>query len=590
MNHQEESKLCPYLDSVTRTLLDFDFEHSCSVSLESGPHVYGCLVCGKFFRGKGPHTPAYIHAVESGHAVFVHLSKNTFHCLPDDYEIRDPSLADISAALKPTFNAEEIASLDSQASLSRDLFGRRYLPGFVGLNNLKKTDCINATLQALAHVRPLRDFFLKCGNGEVFNVSLKVQNSLKSSKKKRKRSGDVYDNRTKMGRKKTLKKVDPKNFSYLAQCFGEMIRKMWSNKRFKSTVDPHMFVQAVSVASKKRFTIGKQTEAGEFMAWLLHQVHIGIGGTKKMGSSIIHDIFQGEVEITVRQRNRTELKVDEVDEDNRIGSENEEEIEIREEKLRNKNSLLGNGVIEELTTDTNFLQLTLDIPEKPLFKDDNGGLVIPQEPLVSVLKKFDGVSFFDILGKSDGVKKKRYRLKKLPRYLILHLARFKRNGFNKEKNPTIVAFPVKNLDLSGYVFSNNDLNPLPTEEEVNRMNLQELKILLKKYDGLHLAENVLEKADLVEICKNFITKSVPDILADKYDLIANITHNVPAEVGREGQHDPLEEGSYRCHIQHKNTGQWYEMQDLHVQEIMPQQIGLSESYVLIFERKNKNIV
>lgn len=85
---------------------------------------------------------------------------------------------------------------------------------------------------------------------------------------------------------------------------------------------------------------------------------------------------------------------------------------------------------------------------------------------------------------------------------------------------------------------------------------------------------------------DFVVKTLPDLLTDKYDLVANITHQSPADVGREGKHDPLQEGSYKCHVQHRGTKQWYEIQDLHVQEIMPQQIGLSESYVLIFERKS----
>lgn len=55
---------CPYLDTVNRSLLDFDFEHSCSVSLQSGPHIYACLVCGKFFLGRGSQTPAYTHSVD----------------------------------------------------------------------------------------------------------------------------------------------------------------------------------------------------------------------------------------------------------------------------------------------------------------------------------------------------------------------------------------------------------------------------------------------------------------------------------------------------------------------------------------------
>lgn len=35
----------------------------------------------------------------------------------------------------------------------------------------------------------------------------------------------------------------------------------------------------------------------------------------------------------------------------------------------------------------------------------------------------------------------------------------------------------------------------------------------------------------------------------------------------------------------KATEQWYEIQDLHVQETMPQLIGVSESYMMIYERK-----
>ena len=38
-------------------------------------------------------------------------------------------------------------------------------------------------------------------------------------------------------------------------------------------------------------------------------------------------------------------------------------------------------------------------------------------------------------------------------------------------------------------------------------------------------------------------------------------------------------------FQNKATGQWFELQDLHVTETMPQLIGLSEAYTLIYERK-----
>ena len=44
-----QSLSCPYLDTIDRNVLDFDFEKLCSVSL-SRVNVYVCLVCGKYFQ------------------------------------------------------------------------------------------------------------------------------------------------------------------------------------------------------------------------------------------------------------------------------------------------------------------------------------------------------------------------------------------------------------------------------------------------------------------------------------------------------------------------------------------------------------
>ena len=60
-----------------------------------------------------------------------------------------------------------------------------------------------------------------------------------------------------------------------------------------------------------------------------------------------------------------------------------------------------------------------------------------------MLTKFDGTSLHDVLRKG----RRRYSLTRLPKYLILHMKRFTRNNFFVEKNPTIVTFGVKNLEL-----------------------------------------------------------------------------------------------------------------------------------------------
>lgn len=51
--------------------------------------------------------------------------------------------------LKPTFAKQHIAGLDKQGKLYRAYDGTTYLPGIVGLNNIKANDYANVVLQVL---------------------------------------------------------------------------------------------------------------------------------------------------------------------------------------------------------------------------------------------------------------------------------------------------------------------------------------------------------------------------------------------------------------------------------------------------------
>lgn len=62
-----------------------------------------------------------------------------------------------------------------------------------------------------------------------------------------------------------------------------------------------------------------------------------------------------------------------------------------------------------------------------------------------------------------------------------------------------------------------------------------------------------------------------------YDLVSNIVHE-----GRPAG------GSYRVQIVHPGTGDWYEMEDLHVKKILPQMITLAECYIQIW-RLNRRL-
>lgn len=96
--------------------------------------------------------------------------------------------------------------------------------------------------------------------------------------------------------------------------------------------------------------------------------------------------------------------------------------------------------------------------------------MIPQVPLFTILQKFDGqteqvpsqtplplvfwLDRFSPILQDIAVKNetKQYILTRLPRYLIVHLKRFTKNNWFMEKNPTIVNFPVKNLQMRECAF------------------------------------------------------------------------------------------------------------------------------------------
>ncbi|KAK8964112.1 putative F-box protein [Platanthera guangdongensis] len=308
---------CPHLDTVNRQVLDFDFEKFCSVSL-SNLNVYACLVCGKYYQGRGLNSHAYTHSLEVGHHVYINLQTEKVYCLPDGYEVNDTSLDDIRHVLNPRFMRDQVKHLDENRPWSRALDGSNYLPGMVGLNNIKETDFVNVTIQCLMRVTPLRNFFL-------------IPENYQNSK------------------------------SPLIHRFGELTRKVWHARNFKGQVSPHEFLQAVMKASNKRFQIGVQSDPVEFMSWLLNTLHSKLRHTKKKNKSIIHDCFQGELEVVKEMHKRSLIEKMENDND-----------ESKEGALRGSNFLME-------TSRVPFLMLGLDLPPPPLFKDAMEKNIIPQD-------------------------------------------------------------------------------------------------------------------------------------------------------------------------------------------------------------------
>lgn len=117
-----------YLDTVNRGILDFDFEKLCSISL-SNINVYACLVCGKYFQGRGLKSHAYFHALEIGHHVFINMGTKKVYVLPEGYEVQSKSLDDIKYVVDPHYSKGDVTKLDKEVIDAWDLSGSRYRPG-----------------------------------------------------------------------------------------------------------------------------------------------------------------------------------------------------------------------------------------------------------------------------------------------------------------------------------------------------------------------------------------------------------------------------------------------------------------------------
>ncbi|KAL8974770.1 MAG: hypothetical protein Q9197_001006 [Variospora fuerteventurae] len=451
-----------YLDTINRSVLDFDFEKLCSVSL-SNINVYACMICGKYYQGRGPKSHAYFHALEIGHHVYVNMQTKKVYVLPEGYEVKSKSLEDIKFVVDPKLPKEEVIVLDKIAKDAWDLSGKKYRPGFVGMNNIKENDYFNVIIQALAHIPPLRNFFM-------------------------------------------LEDLSSTASSELATRFSVLVRKIWNTRAFKTHVSPHELIQQVSRQSNKRFDLLHQSDPVDFLSWFLNNMHLALGGSKtKPGTSIIHRVFQGKLKM---ESQRITAKADAGD------------------RLRFEEAA------EVIVETTRYLMLTLDLPAAPLFQDELDRNIIPQVPLTSILSKYDGVKAQEHLSM-----RKRYRLlHPLPPFLLFHIKRFSKNKFVAERNPTIVTFPVRSLDMAPYVEPNPAAHPV--------------------------GEPIW------------------------YDLVANVTHEA-VRTRDDSVEGEAERKVWRVQMRDRARDEWLQVQDLFVERVATETLFTKESYLMVWERRRE---
>lgn len=382
-----------------------------------------------------------------------------------------------------------------------------------------QTDYINVAIQALAHVKPLRDFFIR---GRAIPGS----------------NDTTYEG---------LSNAQTTTSPLVAQ-FSLLVRKLWNPKLFKPQVSPQEFLHAVDRSSHGKFRLGTGGDPSEFLGWLLNQLHTDLGGSRKR-ESIVSTCFRGSlrvesqkvfvlsgVEVEQGQGQEKEQPTNRLDADGRAeGGQRDEKNEIR-----------FNINHEVQTNFTPFFFLTIDLPPLPVFRDDVESNIIPQVPLAQLIAKYDGVTFQEARGQI-----RRFKLTRLPPFLILHYRRFTTNNFIEERNRTIVNFPVRGLDM----------NPTIDHPRVDTV-----------YD---LVANITHDATPGTVRDNQVWRSQVHTRVDGQPVAANKRKatslpGLPEEL--EGNNE-LDE-------------RWFQIQDLIVEETNRQMLFLGESYVQIWRRKD----
>lgn len=186
-----------------------------------------------------------------------------------------------------------------------------------------------------------------------------------------------------------------------------LAKRIWSSHALHPHHAPHAVLRLISEASNQRFTADSQADPVELLAWLFNTY-----GKKGTLGQVLRNTFQGSMLVT---------------------------------------TLAASDEMRESDENANqpFWFLTLDLPPKPLFKDENEDVLVPQVALEELLRKYDGVSRHHVLRTG---KQRTYKLLETPQYLILVVRRFEKTKFTNEKNKCVVQTPVEGLKIieNGY--------------------------------------------------------------------------------------------------------------------------------------------
>jgi U4/U6.U5 tri-snRNP-associated protein 2 len=177
-----------YLDTINKKILNFDMPLECCVTLAT-TNVHICLVCNKYLQGASTNSPAYMHAIDTNHHVFLNTKTNKFIILPEERilsKTREKELHDIQLLSNPEFNDRLISQFDFKPLYGETLNHEKYSVGYIPLVNdnievLKdgNSEEKNYLYYAIAHLSNVRDYLIKHENSDSTPLTNQLSNLVK---------------------------------------------------------------------------------------------------------------------------------------------------------------------------------------------------------------------------------------------------------------------------------------------------------------------------------------------------------------------------------------------------------------------------
>lgn len=206
-------------------------------------------------------------------------------------------------------------------------------------------------------------------------------------------------------------------------------------------------------------------------------------------------------------------------------------------------------------------------------------------PIFELLQKFNGERVTDDVAAG----RRRFRVLRLPPYLAMSVRRFTKNRFFVEKNPTIVNFPVKNLDMQCCLPPPDELPAAPDTAAAAASDCNGDTAMADAGEDDSKAGPQSGSAGASGSAaggaggKQKKKKKKKNKKVDKAQKPQSTLYNLVSSVSHVGSQRP--DGVYKGYVHRAAEGAWYEVQDLILKETVPEAVVISEAYLQVYERR-----